>query len=140
MVMNMKKIITWVVLIALTTLVSIIAVLLRKNPHEMNPEISAAVAEFKANPGFRQKVANKVLPHVKAGMTQQEVKCILGKPDQIQKSAEGVRWQYSLFYSMFIDIQFNHEGTLIGLDACADAATDTRAEGSGVYHVGPQGD
>ncbi len=141
----MKKIVKVLLLIAAIAAISIGAFLLRGTSDARDPALAApadpafaeAVAEFKANPGFRQKVANEILPHLEGGMTQQEIKAILGEPDRVQESAEGERWHYSLFYSMFIDIQFNREGALSSLDACADATTDTRPGGSGVYHLGP---
>jgi outer membrane protein assembly factor BamE (lipoprotein component of BamABCDE complex) len=138
MVTPMKRTTNWLLLLIVAVVtISIAVLLLRQSADITDPPLAEAIAEFKANPGFRQKVANKVLPHLEAGMTKEEVESVLGRPDRTEENPRGVRWHYSLFYSMFVNIQFDHDGTLSSLDACADSTTDTRPAGSGLYRIGP---
>jgi len=100
---------------------------------ESEADIGKASAEFKANPGFRQHVANKLIPHLEIGMTTQEVENLLGKPDSI--STDGIHWRYGLFYSQFIDISFDCNGKLVKMHACASAESDVRDNPTGIYKL-----
>jgi hypothetical protein len=101
-------------------------------------EIAKASAEFKANPGFRQHVANKLIPHLKIGMTTGEVESLLGKPDKI--SSDGSYWHYGLWYSQFISIRFDTNRKLIKMNACASPESDERDNPNGVYILEPNSD
>lgn len=103
-------------------------------------EISKASAEFKANPGFRQHVANKLIPHLKIGMSTNEVEILLGKPDNVREYGDSVLYEYGLFYSQFISIRFDTNGELIKMNACASPESDERDNPTGVYRLDPNSD
>jgi len=80
--MNKVNPIILAVVIVVVTAGTIIFLLIDRTPSPQ-AEIAKASAEFKAHPGFRQHVANKLIPHLKIGMTTGEVESLLGKPDKI---------------------------------------------------------
>ena len=69
-----------------------------------DPDIAEASKEFKNNPGFRHGSAKKLIPYLTTGLSKDEVSSLLGNPDKIDE--RGALWEYVLFYSLFIDIQF----------------------------------
>lgn len=70
---------------------------------DVNSEITTAISEFKNNPFNRQKSAKKLIPVIKKGMSSQEIKEILGEPNE-------TIWDYPLFYSSRLLIHFDSEG------------------------------
>jgi len=101
-------------------------------------EIAKASAEFKANPGFRQHVASKLVPHLRIGMTTNEVESLLGKPDNVREYSDGVLYEYGLFYSLFINVKFDSNGKVQKIVACAPGLGDESADGnkpSGYYKL-----
>lgn len=133
--MNKVTLIILVVVIIIT--ISVLGILLMRNSEpELNPEITKASTEFKANPGFRQHVAKKLIPHLKIGMTTQEVEALLGEPDR--KSEDGLFWKYTLFYSQFIDIRFDDNLKVREIEGCVPTQSDERNKPSGHFKVGPR--
>lgn len=61
--------------------------------------------EFKSNPGFREKAAQQILPHITTEMTQEDVLLLLGEPSV--KNSDGREWTYTVFYSKYISVFFN---------------------------------
>ncbi len=76
----------------------------------MDPEVAAAIAEFKAKPGFRQEAAKKLVPLITLGMSAQEVREILGEPSSKAQDREGAVWHYGLFYSDLLTVCFGSNG------------------------------
>jgi len=84
------------ILIILATVIILIIsgvgiLLMRNSTPELDPEIAKASAEFKADLNFRTEPAIKLIPHLKIGMTTQEVETLLGKPNR-KKESEKWRW------------------------------------------------
>lgn len=123
-------------LLVVIAVVSVALLLLRNTGNDTDPAIAKASTEFKSNPGSRQKVANKLLPHIQGGTSIAQVRSLLGEPDKAVQSPDGMQWHYGLFYSMFIDIVFDEQNKVKTLQACADSDTDTRHDGTGVYSIG----
>jgi hypothetical protein len=76
--------------------------------------------EFKASPGFREASAQKILPHLKSGMSAEEIVRLLGEPTE--KKSDGALWRYSVFYSKTIDVYFSPQARVekvvsVGIDA-----------------------
>jgi hypothetical protein len=69
-----------------------------------DPEVVAAVSQFKAQPYNRQSAAKILLPLIKVGMSIEEVETMLGPPG-------GRVWQYSLSINSdaALTVHFNHE-------------------------------
>jgi hypothetical protein len=135
--MNKVNLITLAVVIVVLITGTIIF-LMSDGTLEPEAEIAKASAEFKANPGFRHHVANKLIPHLIIGMTTQEVESLLGKPDKI--TSDGSCWNYGLWYSQFISIRFDTNGKLIKMNACASPESDERDNPTGVYKLDPNSD
>lgn len=75
----MKKVILITLAVAIVVVISGVGVFLMSGgASEAESEIAKASAEFKANPGFRQHVANKLIPHLTIDMTTNEVEALLG--------------------------------------------------------------
>lgn len=75
--------------------------------------------EFKASPGFREASAQRILPHLKGGMTAEEVVRLLGEPTE--KKSDGALGRYSVFYSKTIDVYFSRQARVekvvsVGID------------------------
>jgi len=107
-------------------------------------ELAKASAEFKktkpGSEGFinkRRHIANKLIPHLKIGMTTKEVESLLGEPDKISSDGSYSYWNYGLWYSQFISIWFDANGKLIKMNACASPQSDERANPTGVYTLEP---
>ena len=130
--MNKFYLIIFAVVIVVVTAGTIIFLMIDRTPSP-EAEIAKASVEFKANPGFRQHAASKLLPHLRIGMTTQEVESLLGKPDKI--TSDGSCWNYGLWYSQFISIRFDTNGKLIKMDACASPESDERDNPTGVYKL-----
>jgi hypothetical protein len=116
----MKKVI--LIIIALLIVVGVaglVAFLMTDRRQGPEGEIAKASAQFKANPGFRQDAASKLVPHLRIGMTTNEVESLLGKPDSEREHGDGVRYEYGLFYSQFLDVQFDRNGKVQEIEACA---------------------
>ena len=66
-----------------------------------------AKATFKASPGFRTKEARMLFPMITAGMTEEQVRNILGEPDKKGALASSdTVWNYTVFYSQAISVTF----------------------------------
>ena len=76
-------------------------------------EVANANAAFKTGVGARYRenyaVSRMLLPWIKTGMTKKEVESLLGPPDK----DSGGYWFYTLFYSMFIEVRFDAQGTVL---------------------------
>lgn len=144
--MNKFYLIISAVVIVVVIVGTIIFLMIDKTPTPApESEIAKASAEFKAaKPGSdkfikgRHHVANKLIPHLKIGMTTQEVESLLGKPDRIL--SDGSYWNYGLWYSQFISIRFDTNGKLIKMNACASPESDERDNPTGVYKLEPSSD
>jgi hypothetical protein len=86
---------------------------------ELKSEIQKASEKFKKSPGFRTEPAKVLVPLLKIGMTTGEIESLLGKPDNKKVSDESTFWMYSLFYSQFIDVQFDPDNKVRKIQACA---------------------
>jgi hypothetical protein len=92
------------------------------------PEVARASAAFKR--GWQERypedyaVSRTLLSWIKTGMKEQEVQRLLGSPDV--ESDGG--WCYILFYSMFIEVRFSAEGTVVQVTS---PLLPTKAEPSG---------
>lgn len=86
---------------------------------EMNPEIIAAISEFKVQMHDRWKPAKELLPLIKAGMPAQEVEEILGVPSE-------TIWHYSLFYSSLLTVRFDNNAKV--LNASSDVSGGDKIE------------
>jgi len=85
-------------------------------PAKFSPGIAKAIHEFqtKSRAEDNYAVPRKLLPLLKLGLSKDEVKEILGEPRKITTGEQGGSyWSYGLFYSMFIDVEFNREGKLV---------------------------
>lgn len=89
-------------------IIGLVVLLMRGSGADLEREIAKASAEFKADQYFRYEPAKKLAPHLKIGMTTQEVQALLGKPDK--KSNNDSLWEYTLTYSQFISVQFDSNG------------------------------
>ena len=105
--MNKLYLIIFAVVIVVVIAGTIIFLMIDRTPSP-EAEIAKASAEFKANPGFRQHAASKLLPHLRIGMTTQEVESLLGKPNK--KHDNDLLWDYTLGYSQFISVGFDPNG------------------------------
>jgi len=70
-----------------------------------NRDIANASEKFKAQQYFRYEEAKKLVPQLKIGMTKQDIKSILGKPNI--KDNNDLLWRYTLGYSQFISVSFD---------------------------------
>lgn len=79
-------------------------------------QVTQAIQDFQGNPGARYEndytVPRTLLPLLKPGLSQNEVKAILGSPDTFSTNEQTISWSYTLFYSMFINILFDENGKL----------------------------
>jgi hypothetical protein len=123
--MNKVNPIILAVLIVVVIAGTIIFLMIDRTPPQ-EAEIAKASAEFKANPGFRQLAASKLVPHLRIGMTTNEVENLLGKPDNVREHGDGVLYEYGLFYSLFINVQFDSNGKVQEIEACAPGLGDGR--------------
>jgi len=135
----MKKfyLIIFAVVIVVVIAGTIIFLMIDRTPSPA-AEIAKASAEFKANPGFRQHAASKLVPHLRIGMTTNEVENLLGKPDNVREYGDGVLYEYGLFYSLFINVQFDSNGKVQKIVACAPGLGGESADGnkpSGYYKL-----
>jgi hypothetical protein len=140
--MNKVNLITLAVVIVVLITGTIIF-LMRDDTLKPEEEIAKASAEFKANPGFRQHTASKLVPHLRIGMTTNEVESLLGKPDNEREYGDGVLYEYVLFYSLFLDVQFDSNGKVQEIVACAPGLGDEsidKDKPSGYYKLGPNQD
>ena len=73
-------------------------------------EFENAKAKFKASPGFRTKEARVLFPMIIPGMTKEEVRSILGEPEEkgVLASSDSI-WNYSVFYSQLISVTFEKD-------------------------------
>jgi hypothetical protein len=71
-------------------------------------DIEIAISEFKTQPGYRMKAAEKLRPFIKKGMSAHAIEAFLGTPDEKIKD-ESV-WKYDLFYSLILVIHFDAQG------------------------------
>ena len=71
----------------------------------LSAELAQASTNFKANPGFRQEAAKKLIPLIKQGMNTNEVKALLGPPSSITEN--GQSWDYVLFYSQVLFVKYD---------------------------------
>lgn len=135
----MKKVILIVIALLIVVGVAGLAAFLMIDRREtLVEEIAKASAEFKANRGFRQHAASKLVPHLRIGMTTNEVESLLGKPDNEREYGDGVRYEYGLFYSQFLDVQFDSNGKVQEIEACAPALGGESVDGnkpSGYYKL-----
>ena len=71
----------------------------------MPAELQSISTEFRANPGFREISARKIMPYLTTGMSAEEIERLLGQPTN--KGYDGSLWRYSVFFSKSIDVYFN---------------------------------
>lgn len=55
----------------------------------------------------------------------------MGKPDNVREYGDGVLYEYGLFYSLFINVQFDSNGKVQKIVACAPSLGDESAGRSG---------
>ena len=67
---------------------------------ETDPEITAAISEFKTRPHSRREAAKKLLPLIKTGMRINDVEALLGAPSEIT-------WEYRTSESSSLIIRFD---------------------------------
>ncbi len=104
--MNKFYLIIFAVVIVVVIAGTIIFLMIDRTPSP-EAQIAKASAEFKANP-IRYGPAKKLIPHIKIGMTTQEVEALLGKPNK--KHDNDLLWDYTLGYSQFISVGFDPNG------------------------------
>lgn len=68
-----------------------------------DPEIAAAVSEFKGQPYSRQEPAKKLIPLIKKGLPKEEVQAFLSEPAEIL-------WDYPVSISESLVISFDING------------------------------
>ncbi len=135
--MNKVKLII-LALVIVVVIAGTIIFLMSDSGANLEREVAKASAEFKANPGFRQHAASKLVPHLRIGMTTNEVENLLGKPDNVREHGDGVLYEYGLFYSLFINVQFDSNGKVQKIVACAPGLGGESADGnkpSGYYKL-----
>ena len=79
------------------------------------PDIAKAIQEFqtKSRAEDNYAVPRKLLPLLKAGLSKDEVREILGEPGRMAAGKQGEEnWLYGLFYSQFISVTFDPEGRI----------------------------
>jgi len=74
--------------------------------HMTTVDFENAKAKFKASPGNRSKEAPMLAPMITPGMTEAQVRDVLGDPDQPKLGTPPNVWYYSVFYSQFISVTF----------------------------------
>ena len=79
-------------------------------------DIATAIRDFQTKQGARFEnnyaVPRKLLPLLKPGLSQGDVREILGEPSSVSTNDLGICWIYGLFYSQFIEIRFSPDGTV----------------------------
>lgn len=88
------------------------------NNHPDIDDLSPVIKEFKANPGFREDSAKKLLPRLTKGMAADAVAELLGVPTDKDDRV----WRYSVFYSKAIEVYFDEKGVVteimpVGIEA-----------------------
>jgi hypothetical protein len=78
------------------------------NNHPDIDDLSPVIKEFKANPGFREGSAKKLLPRLTKGMAADAVAELLGAPTDKDDRV----WRYSVFYSKAIEVYFDEKGVV----------------------------
>lgn len=122
--MNKVFLITFGVIIALGVIGVTVLLIYIKKP-DSGREIAKASAEFKADQNFRSEPAKKLIEHLKIGMTLEEVESLLGNPNKKKESNGSLFWFYILGYSQYLDIQFDSDGKVKKIEACAPGMSDT---------------
>ena len=133
--MNKFYLIIFAVVIVVVIAGTIIFLMIDRTPSP-EAEIAEASAEFKANQNFRSEPAKKLVPLLKIGMTTKDVEALLGKPNK--KYDNDLGWNYILDYSLFINVQFDSNGKVQEIEACAPGLSGESADGnkpSGYYKL-----
>lgn len=90
-------------------------------PAALPEAVLSASSAFREGVSARHRddyaIPRKLLPLLKTGMPEAEVEALLGKPDEIRKTDRGTSWSYTLFYSMFIDVQFDERQSVVRIDS-----------------------
>jgi len=133
--MNKFYLIIFAVVIVVVIAGTIIFLMIDRTPSPA-AEIAKASAEFKANP-IRYGPAKKLIPHIKIGMTTQEVEALLGKPNK--KFDDGLYWKYILYYSSTLDVKFDTHGRVLQIEAWT-LPDDESDKYSGYYKLDPNSD
>lgn len=105
--------------VIILAIIGLIALLTTDNGAHLEREIARASADFKADQNFRAEPAKKLIPYLEIGMTMEEVETLLGKPNRKQESDGCLFWFYILGYSHFLDVQFDPNGKVQEIEACA---------------------
>ncbi|MHC4083675.1 MAG: hypothetical protein ACYSWZ_03030 [Planctomycetota bacterium] len=138
--MNKFYLIIFAVVIVVVIAITTIFLMIDRTPSPQ-AQIVKASAEFKANQNFRSEPAKKLVPQLIIGMTTKDVEALLGKPNK--KYDNDLRWNYILDYSLFIDVQFDSNGKVQKIVACAPGLGGESADGnkpSGYYKLEPNSD
>ena len=125
--MNKFYLIIFAVVIVVVIAGTIIFLMIDRTPSP-EAQIAKASAEFKENQNFRSEPAKKLVPQLKIGMTTTDVEALLGKPNK--KYRNDLRWNYILDYSLFINVQFDSNGKVQKIVACAPGLGDESADGN----------
>jgi len=91
----------------------------RGREDKADPEIQIAKEEFKKQPYNRQRAAKKLIPLIKIDMSTEEVKELLGSPNE-------TLWIYPLFYSSTLTVRFDIADRVKNISS--DIMTEIRME------------
>ncbi|MHC4083673.1 MAG: hypothetical protein ACYSWZ_03040 [Planctomycetota bacterium] len=81
------------------------------------PEIARASKEFKAKAGYRVTQAKKLLTYLKAGMSKEEIRSLLGEPDSKKESEYYASISYIVGRSNMIDVFLDENEKVIHVDS-----------------------
>ncbi len=81
------------------------------------PEIVRASKEFKAKAGYRVTEAKKLLPYLKAGMSKEEIRSLLGEPDSKKEFEYFACISYIVGRSNMIDVFLDENEKVIHVDS-----------------------
>jgi len=80
-------------------------------------EIVHASKEFKAKAGYRVNEAKILLPYLKAGMSKEEIRSLLGEPDSKKESEYYASISYIVGRSNMIDVFLDENEKVIHVDS-----------------------
>ncbi|MHC4086376.1 MAG: hypothetical protein ACYSU3_15830 [Planctomycetota bacterium] len=80
------------------------------------PEVVRASKEFKQS-GYRVTQAKILLPYLKAGMSKEEIRSLLGEPDSKKESEYYARISYIVGYSNFFTVFLDENEKVIHVDS-----------------------
>ncbi|MDH4240382.1 MAG: hypothetical protein OEW48_12540 [Phycisphaerae bacterium] len=101
--MNKFYLIIFAVVIVVVIAGTIIFLMIDRTPSPQ-AQIAKASTEFKAQSGYRVTQAKKLLPYLKVGMSNEEIRSLLGEPDSKKESEYYARISYIVGRSNMITV------------------------------------